>query len=98
MKNIFIAFFTIAIFSSCSNGSMGCDNAIEASLVQVSDIPGCEWAFISEDYDRPLEPINLTDYITDPEESKSYMIEFDEKPDAATICQTGILIELTCLE
>jgi len=96
MKYSILLCLSMAMFLiSCGTGtndpeSLACDNAIEATMRNYSDLDGCQWVFESEAVDRLIEPINLADFISDPEESKELKITYVERPDMATICMAGL--------
>lgn len=74
--------------------SDNCPNAEVYVLKNLAGLDGCSWALAQGD--KSYEPLNLADYITDPTEDQEVMLELTVRPDFASICQVGTIVEITC--
>ena len=104
-NRIFIS--TLALFFfACGGGeeienpeSSDCgDNAIEVTLENLTGLDGCTWMLVSSSMDERMEPTNLSDYIPDPKMDQVYVMTIIDRPDIATTCMAGRIVEITCLE
>ncbi len=75
-----------------------CEDTIEVQLSDYSGLDGCQWIFVSSQVDFAMEPLNLTEFIDAPADGLTLEIAYIERPDMASICQVGRIIEIICVD
>lgn len=89
----FVIGLAITIYS-CE--SENCENTTNGTLKNLTGLDGCSWV-IEIDSDTRLEPVNLSEFITDPIEGKKVRFSYEDY-EGFSICMTGQMITITCLE
>jgi len=103
-KNLlFLILVSVLTFVACDPEEnirvhFDCEDAIEVEIIDASDIAGCQWILTSPEVDFVMEPINLIEYIDEPEEGKEFVMTYMERPDMASTCQMGRIIEINCIQ
>ena len=95
-----IILFTVFAFSlgRCSDSPVEHDDSNETlvTLIDLTGLDGCGWAFVKED-DKRLEPINLHKFTIELIENQQYLITYHET-DGGSICMVGPMIEIATIE
>lgn len=99
-KIIFYSFLLSFSFLACSNPEeeVACEDAIEVVLTDYTGLDGCQWILVSSQVDFAMEPINLNDFFDDLQDGMTFQIAYVERPDLASICLVGRIVEISCVE
>jgi len=79
---------------------VGCVDGLKpgnATLRDYTGLDGCGWV-IEGDEGVVLEPLNLGDFISDPDAGMRLAIEYQEETDYASICMVGSIVTLLACE
>jgi len=71
-----------------------CPGAEVYTLSNLTGLDGCAWVLVQGD--QSYEPINLGEFVTDAVEGQEVWFEIEERPDFASICLVGTIVEITC--
>ncbi len=93
-----ILILALAGFAKCDSTDQNtCPEGAEVQLLDLTGLDGCTLVFETLDGSR-LEPLNLNAQDIEKVVGASYKIEYSERPDYASICMVGTIIEITCIE
>ena len=88
--------FSVMVICSCnSNNNSGCENGELVTLQDFTGLDGCSWMLVKKD-NSSLEPINLTEFISQPMEGDTYEVTYEVRTDLASICLVGTIVKITC--
>lgn len=102
MKFLFITILSVYFLFGCkpskpaSTKQISCKGGEVLTLVNLVGLDGCGWVFEQANGTK-LEPINLNDQLTTPED-KQYRVLYKTRTDGASICMVGSLVEIVCIE
>lgn len=111
---VFFVIVSSLTFTGCSEEDItrSCDQAVPATVRDLSGLDGCGFVFELEDGSK-LEPFMLGYCGTPPlpkevtenplynfewVDGKQVLIGYEVVPDAASICMVGKIVKITCLE
>lgn len=112
---VFFVIVSSLTFTGCSEEditNVSCDQAVPATVRDLSGLDGCGFVFELEDGSK-LEPFMLGYCGTPPlpkevtenplynfewVDGKQVLIGYEVVPDAASICMVGKIVKITCLE
>ena len=99
IKMIFtlITISTLCCLQSCSKNDEDCVSEMQFQQLQSLENCGLLLTLNLEDEWRIFEPINLDDFDIVPSDNLKVCIEFIERPDVASTCNAGELIEITSI-
>lgn len=114
MKKVLLFFFAGTCLIACTESDefVRCDNAVSATVRDLTGLDGCGFVFELENGTK-LEPLimfycgtpPLAKEITEDPlfnfewiDGKQVRIAFKEVTDRASICQVGPIVKITCLE
>ena len=84
------------MFFSCnSSNNEACENGELIILQDFTGLDGCSWMLVKED-NSSLEPINLSEFVSQPSEGDTYLMEYEVRTDLASICLVGEIVKITC--
>ena len=95
-KTEFAGAFLAALAMLC----MGCVDGLRpgnATLRDYTGLDGCGWV-IEADEGAVLEPLNLGEFISDPDAGMRLAIEYQEEGGYASICMVGPIVTLVACE
>lgn len=97
LKHTLIGLFFFTVIGIVSCGNDDCD--IPMVIADASGLDGCQFVLTLDldDVSRTLEPINLSDFDIQPVGGLEVCGEFIVRPDLASTCQVGEIVELTSL-
>lgn len=78
----------------------GCVNGLRpgnATLRDYTGLDGCGWV-IEADEGVVLEPLNLSEFISDPDAGMRLSVEYQEEGDFFSICMVGPMVTLLACE
>ena len=98
MNRLLIAFLILLNYA-CSDSEQQslCSNAKEYEVLDVSNLAGCTWVLRDENNDS-FEPINLLELRPDIQSGDKLKAELKEETQFASICQTGEIVTIVCIE
>ena len=74
-----------------------CPKGVPATLNNLTGLDGCSWVLILENGQK-LEPTNLNNFDNIKlEEGKKVFVEYEVKPNMASICMVGKIAEIKCI-
>ncbi len=114
MKKVFFLFLMATSLTACNDelDLVTCDNAVPATVRDLTGLDGCGFVFELEDGTR-LEPQRLfycgtpplpKEVTEDPlfkfewVDGKQVRIGYEEIQDAFSVCMVGPIVKITCLE
>ena len=84
------------IFCSCNSSKLlNCNNGELITLKDFTGLDGCTWMLVKED-NSSLEPNNLSEFISQPVEGDTYIVEYNIRTDLASICLVGSIVKISC--
>ena len=84
------------IFCSCNSSKLlNSNNGELITLKDFTGLDGCTWMLVKED-NSSLEPINLSEFISQPVEGDTYIVEYNIRTDLASICLVGSIVKISC--
>ena len=100
MKNVLLSLALLAfVFAagSCKDTDDICPNGQTATLKDLTGLDGCGFVIQLQD-GTLLEPINLNEFVTAPVDGQTVQVEYDTVLACISICMTGNMVQITCLE
>lgn len=99
-KYFFLALFALSILSCSPNNDIDEpieDELVSAILLDFTGLDGCTWIIQLPD-GANLEPINLSNFDILPLNEKEILISYIVRPDMASACMVGSIVELEHIE
>ena len=92
--------FAGAFLAALAMLCVGCVDGLRpgnATLHDYTGLDGCGWV-IEADEGAVLEPLNLGEFISDPDPGMRLRVEYEEESDYFSICMVGPMVTLLACE